>query len=73
MEVLVKSYWLFLDTLLYVTLYSLFILVIIGIFLKTMIDKFFYSFFGALDNIWNFFTASKDDSKKRRKGEKDDR
>lgn len=38
-----------------------------------MIDKFFYSFFGALDNIWNFFTASKDDSKKRRKGEKDDR
>ena len=36
-----------------------------------MIDKIFYSLFGAMDNLWNFFTTSK--CKKIKKGEKHDR
>ena len=54
MEVLEKFYWLFIDSALYVILYLIFILLVIGVLLKTMIDKIFYSLFGALDNIWNF-------------------
>ena len=45
-----KAYWLFLDSILYVILWLLFILLILGILIKTMIDRFLYSFFGALDN-----------------------
>jgi|TARA_R100000541_G_scaffold56795_1_gene66448 hypothetical protein len=73
MEVLEKLYWLFLDTLLYVILYIIFILIILGIIFKTMIDKIFYSLFGAMDNLWNFFTAPRCKCKKIKKGEKHDR
>jgi len=55
-----KFYWLFLDSSFYVILYLIFILLIIGVLLKTMIDKIFYSLFGALDNIWNFSLKPKD-------------
>jgi len=55
--VLNKTYWLFLDTLIYAILGLLFIFLLIGVLLKTMIDKFFYSFFGTLDSLWNFLTA----------------
>jgi hypothetical protein len=50
LEVLEKAYWLFLDSILYVILWLLFILLILGILIRTMIDRFLYSFFGALDN-----------------------
>tara|TARA_R110002012_G_scaffold97966_1_gene235136 strand:- start:46 stop:336 length:291 start_codon:yes stop_codon:yes gene_type:complete len=54
-----KLYWLFLDSSFYVILYLIFILLVIGVLLKTMIDKIFYSLFGALDNIWNFSLKAK--------------
>ena len=38
-----------------------------------MIDKIFYSLFGAMDNLWNFFTAPRCKCKKIKKGEKHDR
>ena len=66
-----KLYWLFLDSSFYVILYLIFILLVIGVLLRTMIDKIFYSLFGALDNLFNFFTSSS--SKKNKKGEKHDR
>ena len=44
-----KAYWLFLDAIVYVILWLLFILLILGVLIRTMIDRFIYSFFGALD------------------------
>jgi hypothetical protein len=49
LEVLEKAYWLFLDSIVYVILWLLFILLILGVLIRTMIDRFIYSFFGALD------------------------
>ena len=73
MEVLEKFYWLFLDFIVYVIMWLLFILLILGVFVRTMIDRFIYSFFGALDNIWNFLSAPKCKCKKNNKGDKYDR
>ena len=73
LEVLEKTYWLFIDFLLYAILYLFFILTVLGVFIKTMIDKIFYSLFGAMDNLWNFFTAPRCKCKKIKKGEKHDK
>jgi hypothetical protein len=72
LEVLEKTYWLFIDLIIYAILYLIFILVVLGVFLRTMIDRIFYSFFGYLDNLWNFFTAPRCKCKKN-KGDKHDR
>jgi len=49
LEVLEKSYWLFLDIIVYVILWLLFILLILGVFIRTMIDHFIYTFCGIVD------------------------
>ena len=51
MEVLNKIYWVFLDLILYGIMGLIFFLTVLGVFSKTMIDKFCYKFFGILDNI----------------------
>ena len=51
MEVLKKVYWLFLDLILYGIMGLIFFATVVGAYLKTMIDKFCYKFFGTLDNI----------------------
>jgi hypothetical protein len=51
MEVLKKVYWLFLDLILYGIMGLIFFLTVLGVCLKTMIDKFCYKFFGKLDDI----------------------
>jgi uncharacterized membrane protein YccC len=73
MEVLEKLYWLFLDTLLYVILYIIFILIIVGVIFKFMIDRIFYALFGVIDNVWDFLNTPKIKHKKIKKGEKHDR
>ena len=54
MEVLKKVYWLFLDLILYGIMGLIFCLTVVGAYLKTMIDKFCYKFFGTLDNIFEW-------------------
>ena len=51
MEVLKKSYWLFLELILYVIMGLIFCLTVVGAYLKTMIDKFCYNFFSKMDDI----------------------
>jgi len=46
-----KIYWWLVDISMYLVLLLFFLLVLLGIYFKTMIDKFCYKFFGALDNI----------------------
>jgi hypothetical protein len=49
--VLKKVYWLFLDLILYGIMGLIFFATVVGAYLKTMIDRFCYKFFGTLDNI----------------------
>ncbi len=51
MEVLKKVYWLFLDLILYGIMGLIFFLTVLGVCLKTMIDKFCYKFFAKIDEI----------------------
>jgi len=46
-----KIYWWLVDISMYLVLLLFFLLVLLGIYFKTMIDKFCYKFFGTLDNI----------------------
>lgn len=46
-----KVYWLFLDLILYGIMGLIFFATVVGAYLKTMIDRFCYKFFGTLDNI----------------------
>jgi hypothetical protein len=50
LEVLEKSYWLFLDIIVYAILWLLFFLLVLGVFIRTMIDRFIYAFCGIMDN-----------------------
>ena len=50
LEVLKKTYWLFIDIIVYVILWLLFILLVLGVFIRTMIDRFIYTFCGIIDN-----------------------
>ena len=63
MEVLKKSYWLFLDLILYVIMGLIFCLTVLGAYLKTMIDKYIIKFCEFIDNttdkIAKFFTKKK--------------
>jgi len=76
LEVLEKAYWLFLDLVVYAILWLLFILLIVGVLIKTMIDRFIYSFFGALDTWCSWIDklfAPRCKCKKNKQGEKHDR
>ena len=71
-----KAYWLFLDLVVYAILWLLFILLIVGVLIKTMIDRFIYSFFGALDTWCSWIDklfAPRCKCKKNKQGEKHDR
>jgi|TARA_R110002111_G_scaffold104_1_gene1831 hypothetical protein len=63
MEVLEKTYWMFLDILMYVILGLLFFLILGATFIKTMIDKYIIKFLEFCDNtvakISNFFNKKK--------------
>ena len=68
-----KIYWWLVDISMYLVLLLFFLLVLLGIYFKTMIDKFCYKFFGTLDNICEWI-ANKIAGKrcKCKKGVKDD-
>ena len=46
-----KIYWWLVDISMYLVLLLFFLLVLLGIYFKTMIDKFCYKFFGTIDDI----------------------
>jgi hypothetical protein len=46
-----KIYWLTVDIFIYLVLSLVFLITLLGIFFRTMIDKFCYKFFGVLDSI----------------------
>ena len=46
-----KIYWWLVDISMYLVLLLFFLLVLLGIFFRTMIDKFCYKFFGTIDDI----------------------
>jgi len=46
-----KIYWWLVDISMYLVLLLFFLLVLLGIYFKTMIDKFCYKFFGTVDSI----------------------
>ena len=68
-----KIYWWLVDISMYLVLLLFFLLILLGIYFKTMIDKFCYKFFGTLDNICEWI-ANKIAGKrcKCKKGVKDD-
>tara|TARA_R110002072_G_scaffold125277_1_gene261070 strand:+ start:340 stop:552 length:213 start_codon:yes stop_codon:yes gene_type:complete len=68
-----KIYWWLVDISMYLVLLLFFLLVLLGIYFKTMIDKFCYKLFGTLDNICEWI-ANKIAGKrcKCKKGVKDD-
>ena len=46
-----KIYWCVVDIFIYLVLSLVFLITLLGIFFRTMIDKFCYKFFGTLDSI----------------------
>jgi len=46
-----KIYWHTVDIFIYLVLSLVFLITLLGIFFRTMIDKFCYKFFGTMDNI----------------------
>ena len=46
-----KIYWLTVDIFIYLVLSLVFLITLLGIFFRTMIDKFCYKFFGTIDDI----------------------
>ncbi len=46
-----KIYWWLIDVSIHFVLLLFFLLILLGIYFKTMIDKFCYKFFGTLDDI----------------------
>ena len=71
-----KAYWLFLDYIVYVILWLLFILLILGVLIRTMIDSFIYKFCGIMDNATSWLDklfAPRCKCKKINKGDKHDR
>ena len=46
-----KIYWYVVDIFIYLVLSLVFLITLLGIFFRTMLDKFCYKFFGAMDAI----------------------
>jgi len=46
-----KIYWRLVDVSIHSVLLLFFLLILLGIYFKTMIDKFCYKFFGTIDDI----------------------